>query len=127
MVRGFFVETCRKGLCDDIAMRLRRGADINSYEASTGHTGMHVAAANAHVDAMALLLENGADANAKDRNLETPLLLATRTGQIDSVQFLIKNRANVNATDRMGRNALMFAIKRCVSERAKQASRSKTP
>lgn len=48
---------------------------------------------------------------ARDRNLETPLILATRCGQFNSVVFLLKKGAKINSTDRLGRNCLIFAIK----------------
>jgi ankyrin repeat protein len=39
---------------------------------------MHHAAAQGHVDLMKMLLENGASIDARNKNLETPLLVATR-------------------------------------------------
>jgi ankyrin repeat protein len=60
---------------------------------------------------MALLLKNGAEIDARDRNLETPLLLATRTGHTEATMYLLKAGANAKACDRMGRNILMHAIK----------------
>lgn len=45
---------------------------------ATAATGMHHAAAQGHVDLMKMLLENGASIDARNKNLETPLLVATR-------------------------------------------------
>ena len=36
LTRGFFTETCRKGNIEEIDLRLKRGADVNAYEAATG-------------------------------------------------------------------------------------------
>lgn len=39
---------------------------------------MHHAAAQGHVDMMKMLLDNGADIDSRNKNLETPLLTAAR-------------------------------------------------
>ena len=78
LTRGFFTEICRKGNIAEIDMRLKRGADVNAYEAATGQTGLHLAASNSHLECMQLLLARGADIETRDRNLDTPLLLAAR-------------------------------------------------
>ncbi|GMI18801.1 hypothetical protein TrLO_g11878 [Triparma laevis f. longispina] len=111
LTRGFFTETCRRGSMAEIELRLKRGADVNAYEAATGQSGLHLAASNAHLEVMGLLLKAGADLEARDSNMDTPLLLAARTGHISATEFLLQRRANVNARDSMGRNALIHAVK----------------
>ena len=56
-------------------------------------------------------MKAGADLEARDSNMDTPLLLAARTGHISATEFLLQRRANVNARDSMGRNALIHAVK----------------
>ena len=111
LARSFFTQVCRKGDNEEIALHLRRGAEINSYEAATGQTGLHAAACHAHLETMALLIKEGAELDARDRNMETPLLLATRTGHVEATVFLLKAGAKPKAADRMGGNILMHAIK----------------
>jgi ankyrin repeat protein len=112
LVRSFFTNTCRVGNNDEIEMRLKRGADINSYDAATHQTGLHFAASNAHIDTMRLLLKYGADLEARDNNQETPFLLAARTGHVEACRFLLQEaRASAKVSDRMGRTALTHAIK----------------
>jgi len=112
LVRQYFTNTCRMGNNEEIEMRLKRGADINSYEAATHQTGLHLAASNAHIETMRLLLKRGAELEARDNNQDTALLLAARTGHVEACRFLLQEaRSKANASDRMGRTCLIHAIK----------------
>jgi hypothetical protein len=111
LVRSFFTDMCRKGNNAEIGLALRRGADINSYDSTTGQTGLHAAACGCKIETMEILINEGAEIDVRDRNMETPLLLATRTGCIKSTIFLLKKGASAKLSDRMGRNILMHAIK----------------
>ena len=86
LTRGFFTEICRRGKLDEIDLRLKRGADVNAYEAATGQTGLHLAASNSHLECMQLLLNRGANIETRDRNLDTPLLLAAHSGDINATE-----------------------------------------
>ena len=46
------------------------------------------------------LLRNGANINARDGNLVTPIMGAATYGRLETTDFLIKQRANINAQDR---------------------------
>ncbi|GMH71338.1 hypothetical protein TrRE_jg6651 [Triparma retinervis] len=112
LIRSFFTDTCRMGRNDEIEMRLASGADINSYEAATHQTGLHLAASNAHIDTMRLLLKRGAELEARDNNQDTAFLLAARTGHVEACRYLLQEaRASAKASDRMGRTGLIHAIK----------------
>ena len=56
-----------------------------------------------------LLLEFGADVNAKTEKRATPLLVATANGHLDVVVELIERGAELNCTDRSGDTALHHA------------------
>ena len=63
-----------------------------------GATPLMAAARTGAVDAMAVLLEAGADPNARDdANHWTPLLHAIHKGQADAVRLLLKRGADPNA------------------------------
>ena len=49
------------------------------------------------VETVRLLVDHGADVNALDCSLSTPLHLASLQGVLDAVQILIKHGADVNA------------------------------
>jgi len=57
-----------------------------------------------------LLLENGADANARDYAEVTPLMSATYNGDKDVVSLLLAHHAEVNAKGNSGRSPLHYAV-----------------
>ena len=65
------------------------------------------------IDAIAHLLEMGADVNAQDDNGQTALMGAAYYGRSVAVKMLIeKGRADVNLKDNNGRTALSIAVQR---------------
>jgi ankyrin repeat protein len=68
------------------------------FSASGSPTPLIEAAKARDGKALRMLLEAGADVNAKDRNGGTALTEATVLGNADNVQTLLKAGANVNAT-----------------------------
>ena len=57
-----------------------------------------------------LLIEHGADVNAKDNSGRTPLCEAVSAGKENLVQFFLEHGADVNAKDNHGKTALTIAI-----------------
>lgn len=65
---------------------------------STGLAGpIHEAALTGDVELMEMLIDNGADVDARDVHGYTPLLLAIQEGNTDIAKTLIANGADVNA------------------------------
>jgi ankyrin repeat protein len=74
-----------------------------------GSTPLHCAVWKGHPQVVTLLLEAGADVNARNENDHwgtTPLHAAAHANQASIAQLLIDRGANVNATDREGRTPL---------------------
>lgn len=66
---------------------------------------------DAPVETVRVLLQSGADPDARESLLnKTPLFLAAYEGRVEIVQALIASGADVNAVDRFGNNALREAI-----------------
>jgi ankyrin repeat protein len=70
-----------------------------------------LAAKDGHIDIVKLLIDKGADVNAKSSNGWTALMLASETGYIDIAKLLIDKGADVNAKSSNGWTALMLASK----------------
>jgi hypothetical protein len=67
------------------------------------------AALNGKTDIVAMLLQRGANINARTRSGVTALSAAASKGYADVVSLLLRNRANVNIKDNKGRTALDMA------------------
>ena len=63
------------------------------------------------IDRIRLLLNNGADVNAKYEHGQTPLMWASKEGRADIVKLLLEKGADVNAKDRFNQTSLMYASK----------------
>ncbi|KAF5025438.1 hypothetical protein F66182_2461 [Fusarium sp. NRRL 66182] len=75
-----------------------------------GLTPLHLAAERDHLAIAMLLLDRGADSNARANGGRTPLHLAARYGSAAIVEFLVDDgRADPNARTTDGRTALHYA------------------
>jgi cell division protein FtsB len=83
-----------------------RNINVNVKDDWDGSKPLHYAAANGRVEIARLLLQNGADVNAKDRWDRTPLHDAAFQGQVDILHLLVENGADLEAEDDEGWRAL---------------------
>lgn len=67
---------------------LLAGANPNMRDPVKGLTVMHDAARDGHVDMLEILVQYGADVNARDNDGNLPLHLAEYDGHINAVEFL---------------------------------------
>jgi len=72
-----------------------------------GETPLHLAWPSTQV--IMLLLENGADVNARDKEGKTPLMDMALFNAVDAAELLIQNTADVKAKDHDGNTALHLA------------------
>jgi ankyrin repeat protein len=95
-----------------LAASVRAEPRVVGWRDSLGYTPLHWAAAMCDQDAVDILLEGGADPNARDIRGRTPLHVAAMS-QIRSGDALLKSLvargATVNAADNRGLTPLQFA------------------
>ena len=80
-----------------VRLCLALGADPNRQ--FTGETALHRAAGNDHLEIVQLLLQRGADPNASDCDMHTPLMNAQ---SLECVDLLLNAGADINAFDCTG-------------------------
>ena len=101
------------GICDVVKfLILERSQDVNARGFDTKETPLLVASRNGHADVARLLLEHGADADARygdnDSN-PTPLLLATENGYVEVARILLEYHADTEARAILGWSPLTVA------------------
>jgi ankyrin repeat protein len=74
-----------------------------------GMTALHRAVWGGHPDIVRLLLERGAEVDAKGGGGQTPLSLAARWGRGDLVDLLLEHGADASTKDDLGRTLLHYA------------------
>lgn len=105
----FFVDAVRENRIDDVKELLKSGADVNAKDMFGGNTGLHWSARLGLAEMARLLIENGADPNARNDDNDTPLHWAAREGQKELVVILLAHRAKVNAVGKAGWTPLRWA------------------
>ena len=79
-----------------VKQNLAKDVDINAKDSVFGATALSSAALFGHTQIIALLLEAGADINAKNRDGGTALHNAAFLGQYEAAKLLLENGADVN-------------------------------
>ena len=103
------VKAATDGNIDRISELLDRGVDINYVY--NGWSALHQASYYGHEWCVTLLIDRGADANAKCYDSRTPLHEAVVKGHEDIVRLLAANDSiDINARDKYGKTALHHAV-----------------
>jgi len=100
------LEDAHKGNADQVAEAIRCGVDVDSRDSEHGETALMFALTRNRDTVVEILLQAGADVNARDQRLFTPLVFAHGL----AVERLIRAGADVNARDDEGRTVLMRAL-----------------
>ena len=94
------------------------GADVNAVNKEMNReTPLHYAVMKNKLEAVKILLPNGANINTKTRKeSQSSLHIASKNGHIDMVKYLIEKGASINDADISGDTPLDFAMKNGHSE-----------
>ena len=85
-----------------VKQALTDDADPNAKDPQSGSTMLATAALMGHTEIVALLLEHGADVNAKSRDGGTALHAAAFLGRVETVKFLLEKGADTTLRNNMG-------------------------
>jgi uncharacterized protein len=83
---------------------------VNTRDADTGETGLHIVTKRADAAWAGFLLQKGASPNARDREGNTPLMLATQSRWAEGVGIFLLVKAQVDLQNRLGETALQKAV-----------------
>jgi ankyrin repeat protein len=89
---------------------LDAGASTSVYDPYGGGTPLTIASSKGDREMVEMLLEKGADVNAKDRVDQTALMAAYRRGDQEILKLLIEHNADVLAKTGSGWTVLMMAF-----------------
>ena len=87
------MDATKKGDLETVGAYLKEGIDINTRDPKNGYTALHWAAEKGQKKIVKLLIEKGANLNAKTKNNLTPLNLADNNFENEISELLIKNGA----------------------------------
>jgi hypothetical protein len=100
----------RNGLTSCVKRLLSiRNINVNVKDDEYGRTPLHFAAMIGHVEIARLLLQNGAEVNARSKYGTTPLHSAAFQGHVDILHLLVENGADLEAQSNDGERALHCA------------------
>lgn len=102
---------CFFGHLDIVIYLLEKQANPNLHAQNNYRVcPLHSAVASRHFDIAVVLLENGADVNAKQMSGITPLHQAAHNGQKEMVELLLRYKAEVNARMENSQTPLSMAL-----------------
>lgn len=102
----------RRGNVEILSTLLAHGARVNAAASPDGATALHcaVTAPEEYPDAVALLVQAGADVDAVAAENRTPLMMAVSRGRVDSVRLILEARPDLELRAADGKTAMDMAL-----------------
>lgn len=83
---------------------------LNTRDGTSGDGALHIVVRRHDDNWLAFLLGRGAQVDIRDKQGNTPLLIAAQLSDADSARLLLLARADVNATNTRGETPLIVAV-----------------
>ena len=83
---------------------------VNTRDSDTGDTGLHIAVKRGDIAWVGFLLQKGANTNARDREGNSPLMIAAQTRWAEGVQLFLQIKVQIDLQNRLGETALLKAV-----------------
>lgn len=83
---------------------------VNTRDGDTGETALHIVTRRGDLTWVGFLIGKGANINLKDREGNTPTIIATIARWTEGIALFTKLGADVNAQNRLGETALLKAV-----------------
>lgn len=106
------LKAAQNGEIEECKALLLRGANPSAPVTMYRETVLHSLAWQGNFEIFRLLIDHGADIEAKTMYDQTPLFVAAHRGRAEECQFLIERGANIDATDHNGQTPLYNAADR---------------
>ena len=95
---------------DPLQLYLDHGGDKRAVDEETGRTTLHFAVTQEFVSSVNILLDEGLDIEARDKNGDTPLHRAAMGGTEEMLQLLIDRGADLTAVNSKGQTPLLASL-----------------
>lgn len=83
---------------------------VNTRDNDTGDTALHIATRRSDASWVGFLLQKGASANSRDRDGNTPVMVAAQTRWAEGVQIYVAIKSQLDLQNRIGETALQKAV-----------------
>jgi ankyrin repeat protein len=85
---------------------------VNTEEASTGDTALHIVAQDRDLTWLSFLIGKGGKVDSRNDAGQTPLLIAANLGWVEGAELLLSQKASVNLANDRGETPLILAVQR---------------
>jgi uncharacterized protein len=83
---------------------------LNARDGATGEGALHIVVKRHDINYVNFLLARGAQTEMKDKEGNTPLILAAQLSDVEAVRLLLRHGAQVNARNSRGETPLILAV-----------------